>query len=153
VLHWRKLPPPSGATVYELTPRGRELESVVVALARWGSQALPLPRGELSIDALMLALETTFDPQAAGNLGARIELRVDDEPYCAAIARKKLEISRGPCAEPDVVITTDGASLRQVAFGLRELGPARRAGDLELAGDEALGARFFTLFRRPTTRR
>src|SRR5215218_2135628 len=37
VLHWRKLPPPSGATVYELTPWGRELESVVVALARWGS--------------------------------------------------------------------------------------------------------------------
>src|SRR3954465_14659960 len=32
----RMLPPPAGAVVYELTDSGRELESVVLDLARWG---------------------------------------------------------------------------------------------------------------------
>src|SRR5262245_1354959 len=76
VVQWRKLPPPASATVYELTAWGRELEPVVRALARWGSQALPVPRGALSVDALMIALETTFDGQAAGSLGARVELQI-----------------------------------------------------------------------------
>src|SRR5437762_8558061 len=39
VLHRRALPQPSGATVYELTAWGRELESVLQSLARWGSRA------------------------------------------------------------------------------------------------------------------
>src|SRR5882724_9674006 len=33
----RKLPPPAGSWVYELTDWGRELEPVVLALGRWGS--------------------------------------------------------------------------------------------------------------------
>src|SRR3954470_1070788 len=41
----RALRPPAGARVYELTPRGRELEPVVLALGRWGSVA-PFPEGE-----------------------------------------------------------------------------------------------------------
>src|SRR3954465_13346312 len=36
------LDPPAGSRVYELTPRGRELEPVVLALGRWGSAA-PFP--------------------------------------------------------------------------------------------------------------
>ena len=39
VLQKRALPPPSGVTVYELTAWGRELESVLQSLARWGSRA------------------------------------------------------------------------------------------------------------------
>src|SRR6187455_2871344 len=43
VLEKRTLPPPAGSTVYELTAWGRELEPVILALARWGSRATPLP--------------------------------------------------------------------------------------------------------------
>src|SRR3954468_24205124 len=39
----RKLPPPAGSTVYELTAGGRELEPVVLALGAWGSR-VTLPR-------------------------------------------------------------------------------------------------------------
>src|SRR6478752_5733043 len=43
----RKLAPPAGARIYELTERGRELEAVVIQLGRWGSSApFPAEHGE-----------------------------------------------------------------------------------------------------------
>src|SRR5581483_11856359 len=36
VIHRRRLPPPAGSWVYELTEWGRELENVVLALGAWG---------------------------------------------------------------------------------------------------------------------
>src|SRR5882762_9131790 len=38
----RKLAPPAGSRVYDLTDRGHQLEPVVLALGRWGSTA-PFP--------------------------------------------------------------------------------------------------------------
>ncbi len=35
----RALPRPAGGVVYELTPRGRELEAAVVAIGQWGAAA------------------------------------------------------------------------------------------------------------------
>ena len=146
----RLLPPPAGAMVYELTPWGRELEPVILALARWGSRAAPVPRGELSVDALMIALSTTFDPAASAGLAARLELRLGAERFRVSVARRQLEISRGPCQDPDAVVTADVARLRQVAFGRRDLAGARRAREVGVEGDLALAARVLSLFRRPT---
>src|ERR1022692_3712680 len=71
VVRRRKLPPPAGSRVYELTEWGRELQPVVLALGRWGSRA-PFPPSEapLGVDAIMLALQTLFDPSAAAGLRA-----------------------------------------------------------------------------------
>src|ERR1700754_799231 len=56
----RRLGPPAATWVYELTERGRDLEPVLFQLARWGSRG-PLTSGnELSVDALMFALKTSF---------------------------------------------------------------------------------------------
>jgi DNA-binding HxlR family transcriptional regulator len=38
IVHRRTLGPPAGTRVYELTPRGRELEPVLPALGEWGRQ-------------------------------------------------------------------------------------------------------------------
>ena len=43
VVRKTKLPPPWAVTVYELTERGRELDSVLRALAAWGARAQPAP--------------------------------------------------------------------------------------------------------------
>src|SRR3954454_6843957 len=58
----------AGTRVYELTPRGQELEPVVLALGAWGSRA-PFPDGDarLGVDSAVLALKTLFDPGAAGS--------------------------------------------------------------------------------------
>jgi DNA-binding HxlR family transcriptional regulator len=75
VLRCRRLGPPTSAWVYELTDWGRDLEPVLLALGGWGSRAPLADPGELGVDALVLALRTTFDPAAAPGLPIEVELR------------------------------------------------------------------------------
>jgi len=58
--------------VYELTPYGRELEPVVLALGAWGFKAMGEPRDEqvLTPDAMTITLRTAFRPQVAADLPA-----------------------------------------------------------------------------------
>src|ERR687888_1512794 len=70
VIRRRKLPPPAGSRVYELTDWGLELEDTVMALGRWGARS---PSGLLSdapvgADSMILALRSRFDPDAARGL-------------------------------------------------------------------------------------
>jgi DNA-binding HxlR family transcriptional regulator len=150
VIQRRQLPPPASATVYELTDWGRELEPVILALGTWGSRATPVPKGDLSVDALLIALKTTFDAAASEGMRARIELRLGAERFRVRVTRRQLHVSRGPCDGYDAAITTDVVCLRRVTFGQRDFERALRAGDLQIEGDEALAARFLTLFPRPT---
>ncbi len=146
----RQLPPPAAAAVYELTPWGRELEPVLLALGRWGSRATPVPRGDLSVDALMIALETTFDGAAADGLKAHLALRLGADRFSLSVARRQLRVARADPTDADATLETDAATLRRLVFGGVELARARRAGDVTVTGDEALAARVLALFRRPT---
>src|SRR5215208_2169092 len=96
VVRRRKLAPPSGARVYELTDWGRELEPVILGLGRFGSRA-PFPGGDadLGADAFAVALKTVFDGEAADGLEATIELRVGEDRFVARVADGRLSLSRG----------------------------------------------------------
>ena len=62
--------PRSRVIVYELTPYGRELEPVVLALGAWGFKALGDPRDEQIItpDSMTMSLRTAFQPDVATTL-------------------------------------------------------------------------------------
>jgi DNA-binding HxlR family transcriptional regulator len=62
--------PHSRVIVYELTPYGRELEPVVLALGAWGFKAMGDPREEQVItpDSMTMALRTAFQPHVAAAL-------------------------------------------------------------------------------------
>lgn len=62
--------PRSRIILYELTPFGRELEPVVLALGAWGTKALGEPREEQVItpDAITIALRTAFRSEIATGL-------------------------------------------------------------------------------------
>jgi DNA-binding HxlR family transcriptional regulator len=62
--------PRSRVVVYELTPYGRELEPIVLALGAWGFKAMGDPRDEQIItpDAMTVSLRTAFRPQVALSL-------------------------------------------------------------------------------------
>lgn len=64
--------PRSRVVVYELTPYGRELEPVVLALGAWGFKAMGDPRDEQIItpDSMTMTLRTAFRPEAAVDLPA-----------------------------------------------------------------------------------
>ncbi|MDB5059911.1 MAG: transcriptional regulator, HxlR family [Chloroflexi bacterium] len=149
IVRRRKLGPPASIWVYELTDWGLDLEPVVLALGRWGSRSPSVPAAELSVDALILALKTVFDPRAAGGLRAQFELRLGEERFHAVVANGQIELARGGANHPDATIETDIATFRGLVFGDRQLSEALRAGDVTLEGDQQAVTHFLRLFPRP----
>lgn len=152
VVRRRRLGPPVSTKVYELTEAGRALEPVLIALGRWGSR-LPLDpdsAAELSADALLLALRTTFDADRAGDLHARVDLRLGDDTFRTTVADGAFTARRGETDDPDAVIETDSPTLRALVFGGRSLTDATRAGDATVGGRRAVARAFLRCFPRPT---
>ena len=143
----RRLGPPVSGQVYELTERGAALRPVVIELARWGSRIPTASRADLSVDALALALLTTFDPDGAEDV--RITLVLGDDRFAAEVTGGRLELVRGEAERPDAEIVTDAAGLRSVVFGGRELATAVAAGDAEVRGDAEKATHFLSRFPRP----
>ncbi|HEX2134827.1 MAG TPA: helix-turn-helix domain-containing protein, partial [Microvirga sp.] len=113
VVRRRKLPPPAGSRVYELTDWGMELEPVIIRLGRWGARSPWRPRdAEIGVDSVVLALRTMFNPRAANGLRASYELRLGEEDrFRAAVADGRFEIVRGSAERPDATIETDPGTL------------------------------------------
>jgi HxlR-like helix-turn-helix len=142
IVRRRRLGPPASIRVYELTERGQDLEPVLCALSRWGSRTAVDLGAELSVDALMLALRTTFDPTLAGDLRVGVELRFADDRFHAEIEAGRFQIARGSADHPDAVLDTDTATLRSVVFAGRPV--------TDVIGDHRAAARFVACFPRPT---
>ncbi|TNY37048.1 winged helix-turn-helix transcriptional regulator [Thermomonospora catenispora] len=148
VIRRRRLGPPAGAWVYELTEWGRDLEPVLLGLAAWGARAPLEVAGELSPDSMVIALKTVFDARAARDLEAEVALRLGDEAFRIRVMRGVLEVDRA-AARPDAVIDTDVATLRSLVFTARPLAEALATGAVRVEGDRGLVERFLTLFPRP----
>jgi DNA-binding HxlR family transcriptional regulator len=136
----------AAGAVYDLTAWGRELHPLLLKLGLWGARAQHKPSGELSADALMLALEATFMPESAADLSARFELRLGEQRFGVSVKDQQLSVTMaGPRDVPDVVIETDPGTLRAVVFGDRKLAGA----PLQASGDTRLVRAFVRLFARP----
>jgi DNA-binding HxlR family transcriptional regulator/putative sterol carrier protein len=151
ILRRRKLDPPAAAWVYELTQWGAELENVIMAIGRWGARSPSLMDGgyPLSIDALVLSLRTMFSGEAAQELEATIELRINDERFRARVENKELRLTRGAPEFPDARIEASPEALVEVVYGGRKLADAMRAGDVRVDGDRNIARRFVGLFPLP----
>jgi DNA-binding HxlR family transcriptional regulator len=151
IVRRHRLGPPVSGWVYELTERGQDLEPALFHLARWGSRAPLTSSAPLSTDALILALKTTFDQEAAGDLDARYELRLDGDRFRVEVAGGRLDLARGGADRADAVIETSAGTFRSLVFGGRTLPDAVRAGDVTVHGDHRAAARLVRLFPRTTT--
>jgi DNA-binding HxlR family transcriptional regulator len=150
VVRRRKLAPPAASRVYELTDWGMELEPVITQLGRWGARSPSMPRdAEMSVDSLILALRTMFDPLAADGIGASYELRLGEDRFRAEVAGGRFEVARGIAEWPDAAIETAPATLVGLVFHGRELAEALRSGDVKIEGDREAVARFLGLFSLP----
>lgn len=151
VVHRRKLPPPFGAWIYELTDWGKQLETVIVELGRWGARSPALPRdAALSADSLILSFRTMFDAQAAGSFRARFELRFGDDRFHVEVSERRIALARGAADKPDAIIESDPNTLAAIAYDERRLAEAVRSGDVKITGDKKAVERFLALFTLPT---
>lgn len=139
ILTRRKLGPPAGAWVYELTERGYGLRPVIIELAKWGCHAPTASSAHLSVAALMLAMLTTY----SGGMSGSFELRVSGECFRAVVSGSRIDIEPGRADRPDAVIETDAGTLRGIIFG------GRAVTDEVVSGDKRSAARFLGLFPRP----
>jgi DNA-binding HxlR family transcriptional regulator len=150
IVRRRKLPPPAGSWVYELTDWGAELEPTVIQLSRWASRSPTLRKDvDIGVDSLALALSALFDPQLAQGLRAAIALRFGEDHLGIQIADGRLTIARGEPDQADVTIDTDPGTLSALLWKGRRLADALRAGDLTLKDPKGLVERFTGLFPLP----
>jgi DNA-binding HxlR family transcriptional regulator len=149
VVRRRRLGPPAGARVYELTDWGLELEPVITQLGRWGARSSPAPGAGLGADALVLALRTLFDPDAAGGHRARYDLRLGADRFRVEVAGGRLEAVRGEAPEPDATIETDPGTLAAVLWHGRDLAGALSSGEMRVQGSAPAVARLLRLFPLP----
>ena len=120
----RKLSPPAGSVVYELTELGAGLEPAIIELGRWGGNFMAerlecdtfSPLGHIS------AVRATFDPERAGDFALSAEFHVDDEVFSIAVKDGEVDARPGESADPDLVIETDVET--SIALMLRRLSPA-----------------------------
>jgi len=151
LIHHRRLPPPYGSQVYELTAAGCALEPALIELGRWGGAYAPPPRDDMcmSLDAHILSLRALFDAERAGDFAARVELRLGGERFRVVIAEGEVDAGRGELPDADVTIEGDPAMLLEVLHGHRRLADALASEALRIGGDKRKGKRFLTLFPLP----
>ncbi|MEO3876286.1 winged helix-turn-helix transcriptional regulator [Nonomuraea sp. B12E4] len=150
IVRHRRLPPPAGAQVYELTDWGMRLEPIVNGLGRWAGSSPSLPRhAPIGADSLMLSLKALFDPGQAGDVTITAGLRLAGEEFRVTVAGGEIDLARGAAEHPDLVIDTDPATLAALLSGERPLAEAAAAGDLHVTGSLDTARRFLGLFPRP----
>jgi DNA-binding HxlR family transcriptional regulator len=150
VVRQHKLPPPAGSQVYELTDWGAELEPVVTHLGRWGSHSPSMPYdADRSIDSLVLSLRALFDRRAAQGFSATIALRLGENHFSIKIAGGQLQLARGEAEQATATLDTNPQTLAALLYGGRPLDDVLRTGEVTIAGEAAVAARFLRLFPLP----
>jgi DNA-binding HxlR family transcriptional regulator len=116
--------PRSRVIVYELTPYGRELEPVVLALGAWGFKAMSDPREEQIItpDSMTMDLRTAFRPDVAANLPTTAyAARFGPAELLIRVDGPDLDVTRGD--GPADLTFAAGPDIRRLISG--ELAPDR----------------------------
>ena len=116
--------PRSRIVIYELTPFGRELEPIVLALGAWGLSALDEPREQQIItpDSMTIDLRSAFRPQVARDLPATAYAALfDDAELLIRVDGPSLDVRRGD-GPADLAFAADAGIHRLIAG---ELDPSR----------------------------
>jgi DNA-binding HxlR family transcriptional regulator len=134
VVRRRKLPPPAGSQVYELTGWGRELEPIVLALGSWGLGAPPPEPATLSATSVLIFLRTSAHPDpAAPSAIYRVEL--DGRVWTVRSDSGEVDVEPGDPGSPDASIRTDPKTLNALLDDPAALPTALSDGSAAADGD------------------
>ncbi|MFI7383752.1 winged helix-turn-helix transcriptional regulator [Streptomyces sp. NPDC049813] len=134
----RRLAAPASVSVYELTPRGRELLPVLQALGEWGAPALGERRPTDAVRAHWLALPVLRELAELGEAGV-LEVRLDEGEFYVLVGEEAPRYGDGRYeGEPDARVTLDAEVGGAVARGELGFVAAVRAGHAQLTGTGSL---------------
>jgi DNA-binding HxlR family transcriptional regulator len=153
VVSRRRLAPPAGSSVYELTEWGQELGPIIMQLGRWGARSPSRPQeANLSASSIVLSLRTNFDPDMADGNDVSVELRFGEERFLATLNGTSFETHRitpESTGRVDAVVETVPIILAALLYGGHDLDAAVESGELTYDGDRWAIERFLTLFTLP----
>jgi len=155
----RRVPLARCGLVYEVTDYGRELEPIVLALGRWGFQAMGDPEDDaiITADSLTMALRTAFRPEFA-SASLDFQIQIDGVELRAQVNGGELKVTQIappalpvggslPAGEPELRFAT-GPDIRHLIAGTLTPSQAVEQGVVTiLKGKLKLLERFAKLFR------
>ena len=144
----KRTDPATGSPVYVLTSKGKDLEPVVLAMARWGLEYLQSGKKNRGSrpDLLVVAFRAVFQPDRATGVNETYELRIGDVIFYASVRHRQLETGLGPAQKPAMVYSTDTSTFDQIVAGSLDEKDARRRGLLHIMGEKAAYRRFLDAF-------
>ncbi|WP_370236304.1 winged helix-turn-helix transcriptional regulator [Brevundimonas sp.] len=144
VIRRRRLEPPAGVQVYELTDWGLELEEALKVLGRWAARS---PRHDptlpLSAVSLMLSLRTMYAP-TPGVRDMTVAFELGGESYFARIEGGALTTGRGRPDPADVRLTSTPEAVAGAIYADMPLADAAFE-----VGDRGVFETFADLFSLP----
>jgi DNA-binding HxlR family transcriptional regulator len=146
VISRRKLSPPAGSWVYELTDWGRELEPIIMALGLWGSRSVQFDgAAPITPAAMALALKGFAKPGKLDNLTGVVELQLDDETFHARSHGNELVVTGPTNTLPAVRIIAKPESLQPFLYGLAANPRNLKNNDIHIEGDYPAAVAFLAL--------
>lgn len=145
VLKHTHMGPPVRAKVYELTPRGYELESTVIELSRWGASLEPHPGSKRSVSSFALLLKALYLPARIGGRKLSVRLSVGSESLDVVVA-DHIDVARSRGIDVDLALQATTESYWQLIFAAPTVRDLLKSGELQLNGSIEAAERFFTLF-------
>jgi DNA-binding HxlR family transcriptional regulator len=150
VVQRRKLPPPAGSRVYELTSWGRGLEPAVIALARWGISSPHLrPDAPVGADSIMLGVRTFFDQTRAPGLRGSYRVVLGEAVFTALIDDDGIRVHRREDPDVDASLSTDPETLAALVDGSETLAAAIESGRAAVEGEPAAMTELLEAVRLP----
>lgn len=103
----------------------------------------------LTIERVIERLASRFDPQAADDLSAVFQYRLEDyAPFYIAIAEGQCQVIRGEHDDPNITLIMDQATFMAVINGEMDGMSAFLKGRLRAEGNVMLATRLPKLFKR-----
>ena len=136
VVDRRRLAPPAGSTVYELTTWGSELAPVLDALGHWALRGVrpPTRTATLSPTSILLHLRDSVRPDRRRRWPT-IRFAFDDELWTAWVDDGSLQVRSGEHGPADLVVHTDPRSLDALLRDPAAFDAATSSGRLTVHGD------------------
>jgi hypothetical protein len=130
--------------VYEATEWALDANPILCALGRWAFRSPRHdPSQSISAVAIMLSMQTNFDPALAGDFSAVIAFRFGECRYFAKVTEGRIEVGRGEPGDADATIRCTPDDLKPVLYG------GWPVEDLDVEGDIEAAKRFVRLFSLP----
>ncbi|MFI9455432.1 winged helix-turn-helix transcriptional regulator [Amycolatopsis sp. NPDC052450] len=153
VVQRRVLSQLDAGVVYELTEYGNDLDQILLQLGLWGARSLTDPAADdlFTLDAAILSLYTTFQPDAGRGIQCSFELHYGDQMIVhAVIDDGAVTAGEGPLPEPDLVIEPRGPVVLKLLNGELDAASALTCGAVAVKGDPAMLELFTRLFHIPS---